>query len=186
MNKETPLNESPFKFERSFEAALHNSEILLVNGGDIPKLVEKLPRSFTHNGSQFRSTKLLVVQNWTSKEESSRRWRTQERKRDRWYTPEQVVTAIKRKCGRSMLYQQGQRWSVQICVSQKESIWHHITKIQWSRRMFEVSRREKMQVYLRKEYITRKTIKFRSHWVAQSLQTSSRKLCCVQRSKQQE
>ena len=53
------LADSPFKFERTYEAAQHNSRIILDNGGDLETLLSSLSYSFTHYGSEFRAVDLL-------------------------------------------------------------------------------------------------------------------------------
>ena len=53
------LHPSPFKFERSFSAALFNSELLLSADGDLKKLLKSLDYSHTHYGADFRDPKLL-------------------------------------------------------------------------------------------------------------------------------
>ena len=53
------LASSPFRFERTHEAAHHNSRMILENGGDLESLVSSLSYSFTHYGSEFRDIVLL-------------------------------------------------------------------------------------------------------------------------------
>ena len=53
------LSDSPFRFERTHEAAQHNSQIILNHGGDLEALLSSLSYSFTHYGSEFRATNLL-------------------------------------------------------------------------------------------------------------------------------
>ena len=53
------LSDSPFRFERTHEAAQHNSQMILNHGGDLEALLNSLNYSFTHYGSEFRSTSLL-------------------------------------------------------------------------------------------------------------------------------
>lgn len=53
------LHPSPFCFERSLEAASHNSKLLQQMDSDVTKVFSSLQRSFTHSGSEFRYFKFL-------------------------------------------------------------------------------------------------------------------------------
>ena len=53
------LHRSPFCFERSLEAASHNSKLLKQKNGDVTKVFSSFQRSFTHYGSEFRDFKFL-------------------------------------------------------------------------------------------------------------------------------
>ena len=53
------LHKSPFIFDRTKEAAEHNSSLILQYNGDVQTLMQSLELSFTHYGSEFRSIHLL-------------------------------------------------------------------------------------------------------------------------------
>mgnify|MGYP003334001886 FL=1 len=42
------LSDSPFRFKRTYEAAQHNSQIILNHGGNLEALLSSLSYSFTH------------------------------------------------------------------------------------------------------------------------------------------